>query len=176
MPPGRPRTGVSTPARRVLNKSILARIPNPNAGPAFYMTASEGAAIIFVSLLHTTIMKGPQWLILSQGSRCLLNTLPENNRMEPECHSLKSGRVGIYLNKRGVRGTVTHRMVQIELRSKTYYYERGCYNRDEDAINLFFYRTSSILSRYFYILTLALLAIGVYTLRRTEWRIQCQHG
>lgn len=30
-------------------KTVLARIPNPNAGPAFYATASEVATIEFVS-------------------------------------------------------------------------------------------------------------------------------
>ena len=32
-------------------KTILARIPNPNAGPAFYTTASEVATMEFVSPL-----------------------------------------------------------------------------------------------------------------------------
>ena len=30
-------------------KSVLARIPNPNAGPSFYTTASEVATMEFVS-------------------------------------------------------------------------------------------------------------------------------
>lgn len=39
-------------------RSILARIPNPNAGPAFYTTASEVATMEFVSSLHITAYKG----------------------------------------------------------------------------------------------------------------------
>ena len=35
-------------------KAILARIPNPNAGPAFYTTASEVATMDFVSPLPPT--------------------------------------------------------------------------------------------------------------------------
>jgi hypothetical protein len=35
-------------------KRVLARIPNPNAGPAFYITASEVATIELVSSPETS--------------------------------------------------------------------------------------------------------------------------
>lgn len=104
-------------------RSILARIPNPNAGPAFYTTASEVATIEFVSPLRLVI-RGRKRLMFPQGSRCSSNTRPPNTRME--CHLSKPGRVGIHLNGRGDRDTVSYRMGRIDPRGKTCYYEGGC--------------------------------------------------
>lgn len=37
---------------------IIAKIPNPNAGPTFFTTASEVATMIFVSFLPGSLLRG----------------------------------------------------------------------------------------------------------------------
>lgn len=50
-------------------KQVLARIPNPNAGPPFYTTASEVATIELVSLLSHEHLgdEGIAYLIVRRG-------------------------------------------------------------------------------------------------------------
>lgn len=66
-------------------KTVLARIPNPNAGPSFYTTASEVATMEFVSYYarHRSRARSG-FLILLQGSRYSPNTPAQDTRLE--CH------------------------------------------------------------------------------------------
>ncbi|CEJ62326.1 hypothetical protein PMG11_10828 [Penicillium brasilianum] len=98
-------------------KSVLARIPNPNAGPSFHTTASEVATMEFArDFLHTPVPRVLGWNATADnpaGSEYILM----GNTWDDDVVSFRESLINVerYWHELGIEGVCPYHFTQAEL-------------------------------------------------------------